>query len=77
MVSRLTTATAWGMLMAGASMAVPVTATVTSSNRPPSRRRTSATGAPAAASSTVRVNSSKPGSVKVTAYAPGGNASNT
>ena len=35
-VSRLTTVTAWGMLMAGASMAVPVTATVTSSKRPPS-----------------------------------------
>ena len=28
-VSRLTTVTAWGMLMAGASMAVPVTETVT------------------------------------------------
>ena len=65
-VSRLTTATAFGMLMAGASIAVPVTATVTSSKRPPIRRLTS-TVASAAPTSTSLVNCSKPGSVKVTA----------
>ena len=77
MVSRLTTATAWGMLMAGASMAVPVTATVTSSNSPPSRRLTSTVGADAGGQlDAERVNSSKPGSVNVMVYPPGGSASN-
>ena len=65
-VSRLTTVTAWGMLMAGASMAVPVTATVTSSNSPPSCRSTSTVAVEPAVSSTSSSMRSKPASVNVT-----------
>ena len=66
-VSRLTTVTAWGMLMAGASMAVPVTETVTSSKSPPRRRSTSTVAVTPGPSSTCRSARSKPGRVNVTA----------
>ena len=64
------------MLMAGASMAVPVTATVTASNRPPTRRATSTVAVGTLARSTARANCSKPGSVNVRVYAPSGSAAN-
>ena len=65
-VSRLTTVTAWGMSMAGAAIAVPVTATVTSSKSPPRRRSASTVAVIPAASSTSRSSRSKPGSANVT-----------
>ena len=64
-ISRLTTVTAWGMLMAGASMAVPVTVTFTSSKSPPSCRSASTVAMSPAASSTSRSRRSNPASVNV------------
>ena len=64
--SRLTTVTACGMLIAGASIAVPVTDTVTSSKRPP-RRSTVFSEASAPASIVTACSlRSNPASVKLT-----------
>ena len=65
-VSRLTTVTAWGMLMAGASMAVPVTETVTSSKSPPSCSSASTVRVSPAVTSTSRSSCSNPARLKVT-----------
>jgi len=65
-VSRLTTVTAWGMLMAGASMAVPVTETVTSSKSPPSWSSASTVSVSPAGTATSRSSCSNPARLKVT-----------